>query len=153
MYLIGNESYSDEADESASDVYSEFLDLQVEALKDSGDLDYLDRQLIEKSSSYFHADYGYESALEYDEALANITYGRHSEEVKQEIATQYGITSNDVLDYEFSTELEGSYDGDKDEDVFPYVREEVVELDELESWELQNESYLFARKWYGYENY
>jgi hypothetical protein len=147
MYPIGNES--------ASDAYSEFLELQVEALEDSGDLDYLDRQFFEKSSFYFHADYGYESALAYDEALANITYGRHSEEVKQEIAAQYGITSNDVLDYEFSTELEVSYveDEDEDEDVFPYVREELDELDELESWELQNESYLFARKWYGYENY
>lgn len=143
------------SNESSSDAYSEFLDLQVEALEDSGDLDYLDRQFFAKSSSYFHVDYGYESALAYDEALANITYGRHSEEVKQEIAAQYGITSNDVFDFEFRAELEGSYDEDEDEDedVFPYVREELVELDELESWELQNESYLFARKWYGYENY
>ena len=144
MDLIGNESYSDEADESASDAYSEFQDLQVEALEDSGDLDYLDRHFIEKSSSSLSTNYGYESALAYDEALANITYGRHSEEVKREIAAQYGITSNDVFDYQFGAEYEDSSDTDTDTD---------EELDEIELWELENELYLLARELYGYEHY
>ena len=153
MAPIGNESYDDEANEFAVDAYSEFLDLQIEALEDSGDLDYLDKQLIQtsRSSSYLSDVYGLD--LAYDEALADIAYGRHSDEVKREIAAQYGITSSDVFDYQFAEELaESFYDDDHDDaDSNPY--EELEELDELGSWELQNELYLFAREWFGYENY
>ena len=142
MYLIGNESYDDEANESAFDAYSEFLDLQVEALDDSGDLDYFDKQFIQTSSTYLDSYDGFESAIAYDEALADIVHGRHSEEVKREIAAQYGITSNDVFDYQFSFEIEESYDDDATE-----------ELDELELWDLENEMYLFDREVFGYEHY
>ena len=142
MDHIGSDSYDYEANESVLDAYSEFLDLQTEALNDSGDLDYLDRQLIQSESFAYHADDGLESAIAYDEAIAKIVYGRISEKEKLEIASQFGITSNDVFEYEFGAEYEDSSGTDTDE-----------ELDEIELWELENELYLLARELYGYEQY
>jgi hypothetical protein len=135
MHHIGSDSYDDEANESALDAYSEFLDLQTQALNDSGDLDYLDRQLIQSEPFAYYADDGLESAIAYDEAIAKIVYGHISEKEKLEIASQFGITSNDVFEYEF-----GSMD-------------DVEELDELEYRRLEEEKYLLDRKEFGYENF
>ena len=140
MVHIGNESYDDEAIESAMDAYSEFLDIQIETLRDSGDLDFTEAQFFETESFSYHSDDGYESAIAYDEAIAKIVYGRISETEKSEIASQFGITSNDVYEYQFGTELEESFETEE-------------ELDEIELWELENESYLLERVLHGYEHY
>lgn len=127
--------FSEEAMESALDQYSSFLDIQLEVLEDSGDLDYSEKQFLERSELTFIGDEDFESAIAHDEAIAKIVYGRISESEKLKLASQFGITATEVFEYQFAT------------------TSDVDEMDELEIRELENEQYLQDRETYGYENY
>jgi hypothetical protein len=127
--------FSEDARESALDQYSSFLDIQLEVLEDSGDLDYSEKQFLERNELTFIGDEDLESAIAHDEAISKIVYGRISESEKLKLASQFGITATEVYEYQFAT------------------MSDFVEMDELEIRELENEQYLLDRETYGYENY
>ena len=127
--------FSEDARESALDQYSSFLDIQLEVLEDSGDLDYSEKQFLERNELTFIGDEDLESAIAHDEAIAKIAYGRISESEKLKLASQFGITATEVYEYQFATVSD------------------FDELDELEIREIENEQYLLDRETYGYENY
>lgn len=79
--------FSEEAMESAVYQYSSFLDIQLEVLEDSGDLDYSEKQFLERSELAFIGDEDLESAIAHDEAIAKIVYGRISESEKLKLAS------------------------------------------------------------------
>jgi hypothetical protein len=127
--------FSEDARESALDQFSSFLDIQLEVLEDSGDLDYSEKQFLERNELTFIGDEDLESAIAHDEAISKIVYGRISESEKLKLASQFGITATEVYEYQFAT------------------MSDFVEMDELEIRELENEQYLLDRETYGYENY
>jgi hypothetical protein len=139
MDQIGNESLDGEAIEFAVDRYSDFLDLQIEVLKDSGDLDPTEAQILE-TESFPAVDeniYGSDEAIAYDKALSKIAYGNISEAEKVELAEKHAITAYDVDQYK--------------EDVEDVTI--ALEIDEFEFRSLAEEQYLVDRKEFGYENF
>jgi hypothetical protein len=139
MDQIGNESLDGEAIEFAVDRYSDFLDLQIEVLKDSGDLDPTEAQILETESflGFGQNTYGSDEDIAYDKALSKIAYGNISETEKVELAEKHAITQFDVDQYK--------------EDVEDVTI--TLEIDEFEFRRLAEEQYLVDREELGYENF
>ena len=139
MDQIGTESFDDEANESALDAFSEFLDIQIETLRDSGDLDITEVQFLETESFLLpnEENYGSEQAIAYDEALSILAFGNVSQGEIHRLAAEHGITSLDVEQYVEDVE---------EITVIPVI-------DEFEFRRLEQEQYLQDRNQFRYENF
>lgn len=96
MVQIGNDPYNDENNEADLEAFSEFLDLQMEVLTDSGDLDVIETQFFATKSNALLEENGFEQSSAYIEGLSKISVGDLEDSIKLRVDNELGVPSLDV---------------------------------------------------------